>query len=109
MLYDLGPRARRVYHALLDRIRAGELAPGTRLPSHTRLAASFGVAPLTMRQGLAPLEADRLVRRERGRGAFVRAAEGPQVLVVAADPAERADLVAQIRQAGRRALLAATP
>jgi methanogenic corrinoid protein MtbC1 len=109
MLYDLGSRARRVYHVLLDRIRSGELAPGTRLPSHTRLAEAFGVAPLTMRQVLARLEADRLVVRERGRGTFVRAAEGPRVLIVAADPAERADLVAQIRLAGRRALLAATP
>src|SRR5919202_660483 len=109
MLYALGSRARRVYHVLLDRIRSGELAPGTRLPSHTQLAASFGVAPLTMRQVLARLEADRLVVRERGRGTFVRAAEGPRVLTVAPNPAERADLVAQIRLAGRRALLAATP
>src|SRR5919202_2003535 len=109
MLYALGSRARRVYHVLLDRIRSGELAPGTRLPSHTQLAASFGVAPLTMRQVLPRRGADRLVVRERGRGTFVRAAEGPQVLIVAADPAERADLVAQIRLAGRRALLAATP
>ena len=109
MLHDLGPRAGRVYRALLDRIRSGELAPGTRLPPHTRLAETFGVAPLTMRQVLARLEADRLLVRERGRGTVVRAAQGPQVLIVAADPAGRADLVAQIRQAGRRALLAATP
>jgi methanogenic corrinoid protein MtbC1/DNA-binding transcriptional regulator YhcF (GntR family) len=109
MLYDLGSRARRVYHVLLDRIRSGELAPGTRLPSHTQLAASFGVAPLTMRQVLARLEADRLVRRERGRGTFVRAAEGPQVLVVAADPIQRADLEQQVRAAGQRPLLAVTP
>ena len=109
MLYELGPRARRVYHALIDQIRSGELAPGTRLPAHTQLAASFGVAPLTMRQVLARLEADRLVVRERGRGTFVRAAESPYVLVVAARPAQRADLEQQVRGAGKRPVVAATP
>jgi methanogenic corrinoid protein MtbC1/DNA-binding transcriptional regulator YhcF (GntR family) len=109
MLYDLGPRARRVFDVLLDRIRSGELAPGTRLPSHTRLAEAFGVAPLTIRQVLARLEADRLLVRERGRGTFVRATHNPQVLVVAADPAARTALAAQVQQAGRSVMLAATP
>ena len=85
MLYELGPRSRGVYQVLLDRIRSGELAPGTRLPSHAHLAATFGVAPLTMRQVLARLEADRLLVRERGRGTFVRAAAGPHVLIVGLD------------------------
>src|SRR5579859_2908654 len=109
MLYDLGPRARRVYQALLDRVRSGELAPGTRLPAHTQLAATFGVAPLTMRQVLSRLEADRVVVRERGRGTFIRAADGPHVLIIAADRDERADLEHQVRAAGHHALLAATP
>jgi methanogenic corrinoid protein MtbC1/DNA-binding transcriptional regulator YhcF (GntR family) len=108
MLYDLGPRARRVHLLLLDRIRSGELAPGTRLPAHTSLAATFGIAPLTMRQVLARLEADGLVVRERGRGTFVRAHETAQVLIVAADPAQRADLEQQVRTTGKRPLLATT-
>jgi DNA-binding GntR family transcriptional regulator len=54
MLYDLGPRARAVYGLLAERIGSGELAPGTRLPPHTELAETFAVAPLTMRQVLAP-------------------------------------------------------
>lgn len=109
MLYDMGPRARRVYDLLLDRIRSGELAPGTRLPSHTQLAETFGVAALTMRQVLARLEADTFLARERGRGTFVRAAENPQVLIVAADAAARTALADQVQQAGRSAMLAATP
>jgi MerR family transcriptional regulator, light-induced transcriptional regulator len=109
MLYELGPRARRVYQALLDRVRSGELAPGTRLPAHTQLAASFGVAPLTMRQVLSRLEAERIVVRERGRGTFIRAADGPHVLIIAADADERADLEHQVRAAGHQPLLAATP
>ena len=108
MLYDLGPRAWRVYQALRDRIRSGELAPGTRLPRLTQLAATFGVAPLTIRQVLARLEAERLVLRERGRGTFVRAAGTPHVLIVAADAVQRADLEQQVRAAGHSVLLAAT-
>jgi methanogenic corrinoid protein MtbC1/DNA-binding transcriptional regulator YhcF (GntR family) len=110
MLYELGPRARRVYQVLLDRIHSGELAPGLRLPPHTQLAATFGVAPLTVRQVLAHLEADGLIVRERGRGTFVRAAaDTPHVLIVAADPAHRAGLEQQVRGVGQHALLAATP
>ena len=109
MLYDLGPRARRVYDLLLERIRSGELAPGTRLPAHTQLAEAFGVAPLTVRQVLARLEADHVLLRERGRGTFVRAATAPQVLIVAADPVVRVALADVVHQAGRAAMLAATP
>jgi MerR family transcriptional regulator, light-induced transcriptional regulator len=109
MLYELGPRARRVYDQLLERIRSGELAPGTRLPAHTTLAETFGVAPLTVRQVLARLEADNILVRERGRGTFVRAGAAPQVLIVAADPAARTALADEVRRAGRAATLAATP
>src|SRR3712207_8185736 len=42
---------------------SGELPPGTKLPAHTELAQQFGVAPLTMRQVLARLEARGLVSR----------------------------------------------
>ncbi len=57
-LCKLGPRAQRGSQLLLDDIRSGELAPGTRVPAHSQLATSFGVAPLTPRQVLARLEAD---------------------------------------------------
>jgi MerR family transcriptional regulator, light-induced transcriptional regulator len=107
--YELGPRARHIYQLLLERIRSGELAPGTRLPAHSQLAMSFGVAPLTMRHVLARLEADRLVERERGRGTFVRGPAGPYVLIVAADSGKLAALEQQVRAAGRHALVAATP
>ena len=73
MLYGLGPRAHRVYSALLERIRSGELSAGTRLPSHTQLAASFAVAALTMRQVVAQLEADGfLVRSAAAARSFER-------------------------------------
>jgi methanogenic corrinoid protein MtbC1/DNA-binding transcriptional regulator YhcF (GntR family) len=112
MPHALGPRASHVYQVLLDRTRAGELGPGVRLSAHTQLAAAFGVAPLTMRQVLAQLEAQRLVVRERGRGTFVRyvdTTDTPPVLSVSADGALRADLEQRIRAAAKLPVLAATP
>ena len=77
MIYGLGPRARRVFTALRDRITRGDWAPGAKLPSHRDLAVEYGVAPLTMRQVLAQLEEVGLVSRRSGRGTFVREAGGP--------------------------------
>jgi methanogenic corrinoid protein MtbC1/DNA-binding transcriptional regulator YhcF (GntR family) len=108
MLYGLGPRAERVYRALLERIRSTQLGPGTRLPAHARLAEEFGVAPLTMRQVLARLEADGLLARERGRGTFVRSVQEPRVLIVAADPARQRALFELVQTSGHRAVVAGT-
>jgi methanogenic corrinoid protein MtbC1 len=69
---DLGPRSRHIYDALRAGIVRGDLAPGSQLPPHLRLAADFGVAPMTVRQVLARLEAEGLVSRQLGRGTFVR-------------------------------------
>ena len=82
MIYSLGPRAQRVYSALQERIRSGECPAGSKLPSHTALAAEFGVAPLTMRQVLAQLEDEGLVIRQQGRGTFVQEHASPTVLIV---------------------------
>src|SRR5947209_8112527 len=109
MLYGLGPRAQRVYTALLERIRSGELSAGTRLPPHTQLALSFGVAPLTMRQVLAQLEAEDFLVREHGRGTFVRATQRPEVLIVASDRSERVALLDLVERAGYCVIVAATP
>src|SRR5919202_5247321 len=109
MLYGLGPRAHRVYSALLARIRSGELSAGTRLPPHTQLAVSFAVAPLTVRQVLAQLEAEGFLVRERGRGTFVRATQRPEVLIVASNRSEREALLGLVERAGARAIVAATP
>jgi DNA-binding transcriptional MocR family regulator len=57
LIYALRPRARRVYTALRATILSGERIPGDKLPSHLNLAVEYGVAPLTLRQVLAQLEA----------------------------------------------------
>lgn len=73
------PRAR--YKQLVDAyaadIRAGRLAPGTRLPTHRELAAREGLALVTATRVYAELEAMGLVSGEPGRGTFVREAGLP--------------------------------
>lgn len=109
MIYRLGPRGRRVYEAVRERIRRGDLPPGTKLPSHRDLAVDFGVAPMTVRQVLGLLEAEGLVSRQIGRGTFVRASADPTVLVVDDEESVRLFLSVYISAAGLRAAAAAAP
>jgi DNA-binding transcriptional regulator YhcF (GntR family) len=104
MIYGLGPRARRVYAVLRDRIARGDWPADSRLPSHRDLATEFGVAPLTVRQVLGQLEADGLVSREVGRGTFVREATTPAILVVGTDATTCVFLAEYVGRAGYRAL-----
>lgn len=68
--------ARARYKQLVDAfaadIRAGVLAPGTRLPTHRQLAAREGLALVTASRVYAELEAMGLVSGETGRGTYVR-------------------------------------
>ncbi|GLW08813.1 GntR family transcriptional regulator [Microtetraspora sp. NBRC 13810] len=61
-------------HALADALRArvlsGEIAPGTPLPEQ-ELSAAYGVARPTVREALAVLVHEGLLRRERNRSAHV--------------------------------------
>jgi DNA-binding FadR family transcriptional regulator len=107
MIYGLGPRARRVYTVLRDRITRGDLVPGAKLPSHRELALEFGVAPLTVRQVLAELEDRGLVSRQVGRGTFVREVGGAAVLVLEPSAQLAAFLSDYVHQAGLRAATAA--
>ncbi|MGY4712142.1 aminotransferase-like domain-containing protein [Mycolicibacterium sp. CBM1] len=83
-------RYRRVVDALAADIRAGRLAPGTRLPTHRELAGREGLALATASRVYAELAALGLVSGEAGRGTFVRdatlpSAHGVDQLAVAAD------------------------
>ncbi|MFG1926022.1 PLP-dependent aminotransferase family protein [Cryptosporangium sp. NPDC048952] len=82
------------YKALVDAfaadIRSGVLPPGSRLPTHRRLASDERIAVVTATRVYAELEAMGLVSREQGRGTFVRDLALPAGLgvdqdVVAAD------------------------
>ncbi|MFE0155736.1 GntR family transcriptional regulator [Nonomuraea sp. NPDC059007] len=57
--------------ALRGRILSGELDPGTSLPEQ-EIAATYGVARPTVREALAVLVHEGLLRRERNRSAQVR-------------------------------------
>ncbi|TQS43075.1 PLP-dependent aminotransferase family protein [Cryptosporangium phraense] len=65
-------RYKRIVDAFVARIRSGDLAPGTRLPTHRALAAGEGIAIVTATRVYAELDALGLVSREQGRGTFVR-------------------------------------
>ena len=66
-------RYKQVVDALASDIRAGQLRPGTRLPTHRALAQRHGLALATASRVYAELEAIGLVVGETGRGTFVRA------------------------------------
>ncbi len=54
-----------------QRIVAGELAPGSKLPSVRDLAVEYGVNPNTAQRSLAELEREGLVYADRTSGRFV--------------------------------------
>ncbi|MFC4276584.1 aminotransferase-like domain-containing protein [Achromobacter aloeverae] len=66
------PGADTLAQLLADDIRAGRLAPGTRLPTHRDLAARHGIAVATATSAYARLKAMGLAVGEIGRGTFVR-------------------------------------
>jgi GntR family transcriptional regulator len=57
--------------ALRQRILDGEWQPGQMIPSEVSLAQSYGVALGTLRQALALLVQDGVLRRQHGKGTFV--------------------------------------
>lgn len=109
LIEHLGPRTRRVYAALHERISSGQLAPGAKLPPHLELAAEFGVAPMTVRQVLGYLEQQGLVLRRPGRGTFVQAPVRPRVLVVEDGSMPRTLLSDYVEQVGYHTITASGP
>ena len=64
-------RWRKVRDELADRIAAGRLRPGARLPSERELCDSHGVSRVTVRRALAELVEEGLVEAVAGSGWFV--------------------------------------
>jgi GntR family transcriptional regulator len=67
------PRYYRIAESLRERIRRGEVRPGSRLDNQRTLAKSFGVTLMTLRQALEVLERENLITRRHGLGTFVAA------------------------------------
>jgi len=67
-------RYKQLVDELAANIRSGRMPPGTRLPTHRKLAERHGLALVTASRVYAELEAMGLVSGEVGRGTFVREA-----------------------------------
>lgn len=56
---------------LRQRIEEGTWKPGDLIPSERELSETYGISRMTVRQALAELVSDGLLRRDQGRGTFV--------------------------------------
>jgi len=66
-----GSMADRLFVKLEARLRSGELAPGTRLPTQKKIAEAEGVSRTVVREAVARLEAQGIVAARQGSGVFV--------------------------------------
>jgi DNA-binding GntR family transcriptional regulator len=66
------PPSRQIANAIREQITAGELPPGTRVPSILALAAKWEVSPDTARKAIRALRAEGLIEVVPGYGTFVR-------------------------------------
>jgi DNA-binding transcriptional MocR family regulator len=86
-----GTRISEVVAAIGGRIASRALAPGDRLPSIRRFAASMGVSPSTVVEAYDRLAAEGLIRAQRGSGFYVsNAGLHPLKLAEAETPKARA-------------------
>ncbi len=72
-LVAAAPLYLQIAEGILDRIEAGELAPGDRLPPERALSDMLGVNRLTLRRALRALESQGLLSRRQGKGTYVAA------------------------------------
>lgn len=66
------PRYYQVYQSLKQRIEQSEFPPDSALPPERQLVVDYGVSRITIVKALDQLESEGLIRREHGRGTFVK-------------------------------------
>ena len=69
-----GPIHLQLRKLLEEEIASGRLRQGERLPSEPSLSAQYQISRTTVRLALSALEQEGLIRKEKGRGAFVSTA-----------------------------------
>lgn len=74
--------SQRVVAGLKDKIFAGDLPPGHKLPSEAELIDEFGVSRTVVREAVTRLRAEGLVETFQGRGSFVLALPEPTSFTV---------------------------
>lgn len=75
------PRYYQLMEFIRERIRSGEWAPGTAIPSERELCERHGVSRMTARQSITLLVDEGLLYREQGKGTFVGRPKIPQQLL----------------------------
>jgi GntR family transcriptional regulator len=65
------PRYYQLQEIIRERIRNGEWAPGSVIPSERELCERYGISRMTARQAISGLESEGLLYREQGKGTFV--------------------------------------
>src|SRR5437899_3230 len=100
---DTTPVYQRIANDLRALIKSGQYAPGVALPSERKLMERYNVARMTVREALAELRTEGLIRSEPGAGVFVR--ERPMLLRISgpqrfsrADPGRAGHLATRRRR-----------
>ncbi|WP_410512721.1 trehalose operon repressor [Paenibacillus sp. BR2-3] len=60
-----------IYNEYLEKIEAGSLVPGTKLPSESELAADYGTSRETVRKALHLMAQNGYIHKIQGKGSFV--------------------------------------
>lgn len=76
-----------LYGQLLEKIVAGELKEGDKLPSENEISRAFNVSRPVIREALLRLQADGLVYSRQGSGSFVKS-RPPEGLIKFAQPSD---------------------
>lgn len=92
----------RVAAVLLEKIREGGFAPGSRLPTEHVMAQRFGVSRTVIREAIIALKSEGVVETRQGSGAFVRQPGAKSVFNVdplARESAQQLLLIIEMRRA----------
>jgi len=77
---DRRPLYIKAIDVITEKVESGEMPVGSQLPPEGELAEMLGISRSTLREALGHLESFGVVTRQQGRGTFVTASQGPDML-----------------------------